>query len=67
MIRYGTFATLVASFLLTPAAHGETNPAEASRKIVLVAGETAKVDVVGHHDYLAGCKCLELLTAKPRV
>ena len=32
-----------------------------SRKIVLVAGETAKVDKVGHHDYLAGCKCLEVL------
>jgi hypothetical protein len=31
------------------------------RKIVLVAGETAKVDKVGHHDYLAGCKCLEVL------
>ncbi len=33
----------------------------APRKIVLVAGETAKVDVVGHHDYLAGCQCLEVL------
>ena len=31
------------------------------RRIVLVAGETAKVDKLGHHDYLAGCKCLELL------
>lgn len=30
-------------------------------KIVLVAGETAKVDTVGHHDYIAGCKCLESL------
>lgn len=30
-------------------------------KVVLVAGETAKVDKIGHHDYLAGCKCLELL------
>jgi hypothetical protein len=28
---------------------------DASRKIVLVAGETAKVDKVGHHDYIAGC------------
>ncbi len=33
----------------------------AACKIVLVAGETAKVDVVGHHDYLAGCECLETL------
>jgi hypothetical protein len=31
------------------------------RTIVLVAGETAKVDDMGHHDYLAGCKCLETL------
>jgi hypothetical protein len=31
------------------------------RRIVLVAGETAKVDTTGHHDYLAGCKCLETL------
>lgn len=30
-------------------------------KIVLVAGETALVDVVGHHDYLAGCACLNVL------
>lgn len=30
-------------------------------KIVLVAGETAKVDKVGHHDYIAGCKCLEAM------
>lgn len=31
------------------------------RKVVLVAGETAKIDHVGHHDYLAGCACLEVL------
>ena len=35
--------------------------APVKRKIVLVAGETAKIDVVGHHDYLAGCQCLEVL------
>ncbi|MEZ6056492.1 MAG: ThuA domain-containing protein [Planctomycetaceae bacterium] len=33
----------------------------ARRKILLIAGETAKVDKVGHHDYLAGCDCLQLL------
>lgn len=39
-----------------------------SKKIVLIAGETAKVDVVGHHDYIAGCKCLEhLLAMSPHV
>ncbi len=32
----------------------------ALRKIVLVAGETAKIDKLGHHDYSAGCKCLEI-------
>jgi len=31
------------------------------KKIVLVAGETAKIDKMGHHDYLAGCHCLEVL------
>ena len=37
-------------------------------KIVLVAGETAKVDKVGHHDYIAGCKCLaSLLRQTPGV
>ena len=30
-------------------------------RIVLIAGDTAQVDKSGHHDYLAGCKCLELL------
>ena len=36
----------------------------AKKRIILVAGETAKVDVVGHHDYIAGCRCLELLLAQ---
>ncbi len=31
------------------------------KKIVLVAGETALVDTLGHHDYLAGCACLDAL------
>ncbi|MBT5017420.1 ThuA domain-containing protein [bacterium] len=31
------------------------------RKIALVAGTTAKVDKVGHHDYLAGCQSLQVL------
>ena len=39
-----------------------------SKKIVLVAGETAKVDTVGHHDYIAGCKCLDhVLKMTPHV
>lgn len=38
--------------------------APTKRKIVLVAGETAKVDKVGHHDYLAGCECLKVLLSQ---
>ena len=30
-------------------------------KIVLVAGDTALVDVAGHHDYMAGIACLDAL------
>ena len=40
--------------------NGTENKAK-PRKIVLVAGETAKQDKLGHHDYLAGCNCLEIL------
>src|SRR5258708_36706 len=47
---------LFASVLSSKAADGPVK-----KRIVLVAGETAKVDVVGHHDYLAGCRCLEVL------
>lgn len=42
-------------------ATAQTNAASGKCKIVLVAGETAKVDTLGHHDYIAGCKCLEVL------
>ncbi|MEZ6126095.1 MAG: ThuA domain-containing protein [Planctomycetaceae bacterium] len=33
-------------------------------RIVLVAGETAEVDTMGHHDYLAGCECLRVLLSQ---
>ncbi len=39
---------------------------DSKQKIVLVAGETALVDVVGHHDYLAGCACLEAMLRQTR-
>ena len=39
-------------------AQTQTPKTDSTKKIVLVAGETAKVDTVGHHDYIAGCKCL---------
>jgi hypothetical protein len=40
--------------------------AQESIKIVLVAGETAKQDTVGHHDYIAGCKCLQALLSQTK-
>ena len=38
-----------------------TEPEDSKLRIVLIAGETALVDVVGHHDYLAGNACLDAL------
>jgi len=50
------------SIIVFEAALAQTGESTQSYKIVLVAGETAKVDKVGHHDYIAGCQCLaELL------
>ncbi|MEQ1827001.1 MAG: ThuA domain-containing protein [Pirellula sp.] len=40
--------------------------AQQSIKVVLVAGETAKQDTMGHHDYIAGCKCLVDLLSKSK-
>lgn len=50
-----TLACLLTETLLA------AEPVSADKKIVLVAGETAKIDKLGHHDYLAGCRCLEVL------
>jgi Trehalose utilisation len=41
--------------------HAQSNRVDKKSKIILVAGETALVDVDGHHDYLAGCECLDAL------
>lgn len=42
--------------------------AAAKTRIVLVAGATAKVDKLGHHDYLGGCRLLaDLLPQSPGV
>lgn len=69
--RVRSVACLVLSLLVTcsldgPHVHGQsadgkTNAVSGTRTIILVAGTTAKQDVMGHHDYLAGCKCLEAL------
>ncbi|MEZ6043428.1 MAG: ThuA domain-containing protein [Planctomycetaceae bacterium] len=59
---------VVAVFLILQSLLPSTTEAVASSadepsqtRIILVAGETAKVDKPGHHDYLAGCDCLALL------
>jgi hypothetical protein len=43
------------------ATSAQTSDVTRKCKIVLVAGETAKIDKIGHHDYIAGCKCLEAM------
>ncbi len=53
----GTCAILFALALMFELACAQ----QPAAKIVLVAGETAKQDTMGHHDYIAGCKCLDLL------
>lgn len=52
---------LAGCILLTGMLHAQERERTAKQKIILVAGETAKVDVPGHHDYLAGCQCLDVL------
>lgn len=68
MLRTCLLSALVTLTSLAHFSYGQAEKAATKdagvRKIVLVAGETAKVDVVGHHDYLAGCKCLETLLAQ---
>ena len=52
---------IAAALLLAGTRPSLANDGPAKKRIVLVAGDTAKVDVMGHHDYLAGCKCLDAL------
>lgn len=47
--------------LLVSVLPSQAGDAVGKKRIVLIAGETAKVDAVGHHDYLAGCQCLDVL------
>jgi hypothetical protein len=39
----------------------QTKAPSQTKKILLIAGETAKIDKMGHHDYTGGCKCLSYL------
>jgi hypothetical protein len=68
MVRTLLVAFLLTLGLLAPLicrqAANAADAASESKKIVLVAGETAKKDAMGHHDYLAGCKCLQELLAQ---
>ena len=55
-------ASVFAALCLIVATHSEVTAEDATKhKIILVAGEIAKVDTAGHHDYLAGCECLQVL------
>ena len=59
-LSFGLAAFLILASLYPSQA--EDRPGK--KRIVLVAGDTAKIDVMGHHDYLAGCRCLEVLLAQ---
>jgi hypothetical protein len=52
---------LVLVFQLSSPQVISAEPEDSKQRIVLIAGETALVDVVGHHDYLAGNACLDAL------
>jgi hypothetical protein len=54
-------AVVVTGFMFGFASQVHAQSDASAAKIVLVAGETAKVDKAGHHDYLAGCECLKVL------
>ncbi len=64
MTRLSSFVAL--SFLFVGTNYAQTDAAKGNQKIVLVAGETALVDTVGHHDYLAGCAVLEALLGQTK-
>ena len=64
MTRLSSFIAL--SFLFVGTNYAQTDAAKGNQKIVLVAGETALVDTVGHHDYLAGCAVLETLLGQTK-
>lgn len=53
--------SLFGALLIGVASNVSAADSPETRKIVLVAGEIAKVDTLGHHDYLAGCECLRVL------
>ena len=52
---------LALSVMLVCSLQAQSESSDSKQRIVLVAGETALVDIVGHHDYLAGSACMEAL------
>ena len=62
MHHFGRSLLVVALvFLQVSSPANSTEPDGSKHKIVLIAGETALIDVAGHHDYLAGNACLDAL------
>ncbi len=64
MFSFKNSVGLAGLLLLVSLVPSQAEDRPGKKRIVLVAGETAKVDVMGHHDYLAGCRCLEVLLAQ---
>lgn len=62
--RFLRFAPLLFAFQIGLSPSNGADPV----KVVLLAGEVQKVDRVGHHDYLGGCRLMQaLLTQTPDV
>ncbi len=67
VVRFSSQVALISALmvsLLSTIACAQNDSASSKQNalrgpIVLVAGEVTKKDVVGHHDYLGGCKALE--------
>jgi type 1 glutamine amidotransferase len=64
MSRTGIILALTLGCLSFGMLHAQSVPLTSKYKILLVAGETAKVDKMGHHDYLAGNACLKVLLSQ---
>ncbi len=67
MHGFGKSLLILAFILLQVFSRANSDEFDGSKqKIVLVAGETALVDVAGHHDYLAGNACLDAILRQTR-
>lgn len=67
MHGFGKSLLILAFILLQVFSRANSDEFDGSKqKIVLVAGETALVDVAGHHDYIAGNACLDAILRQTR-